>query len=1023
MPEEQFIHTVNDLKPSEDYNFLRREGIRLIQLLSGNVWTDYNAHDPGVTLLEALCYTLTDLGYRTSFDIKDLIAPEEDEKDWKGVFHTTREILPCNPVTTTDFRKLIIDVDGVKNAWVEPSSDYEHLMFLNTLPAAPGSDTPSVELSFEEGEPIRLKGLYKITVDYEEEIIAENRQQQVDEVIRKKLNMHRNLCEDFLSLRPVEYELFTMEAEVQVFEGSDIEKINAKIYQVIHNFFSPAIQFYTWQQMEEKGYSAEEILEGPLLKHGFIDTTELERSERYMDIHLSDIISLIIDIPGVIAVKKCTFPIETQSAFSDFTQWITNIKEKEKAPRLDIDNSTVNFIRSGDRHRSDQDKQPDKERVKAIFNFLQSERPAPKAKGSIEEITMPRGEFMNVADYYPFQYSLPSCYGLQEQVVDRSVEMSIIESAAHRTQVLQSIAAQAYGKPLDALNEEERTRVGKEFTLSSLPDKSKQVLQLRGFLMVFEQIMADYLSQLNHLPDLFSFDPSKTQTYFPQPLQGIYDSEALFVSVRKYHDQLQKLMETDSVYLKRRNAILDHLLARVGQDWGTYNFATASTEEYKQRTAIANKCRFLMNYSQVSSYRGTGYDYSNADQTWNTSNIAGMKKRICMLLDLKEEGTTTIAKDWISVEPSNRPDRLAMLKVVLRDPDSNQTLLESNDYEQDEVNKILNYILAFGFDRTLYDLDKRRDNYAYKLKDTNPEGANQFVAFHNESNWEVLNSSFEKALDTLKQLAYSENFHVLEHILLRPRINPQVSGNQQMPNSLLNITETPPENYSGSQPGKAAPYNFRMDKVPDPADPNNWVLRLSLRQGRYNVIICEEDFHHQEHIRKRVERLRKVGTDSRKYRRQKNADNRFEFSIIDDQKELAVSAESYQKAEDMEKLIKSLINYFSYDLKLIGEEDADALNFASYADPYSFRVSLFVPAWPEKFRDPRFRHLFERAVYMETPAHVYPDVYWLSYGEMKDFEVVYKSWLEETAANAIPDNDITSNLIDMVNKIRRMYHA
>ncbi|MGP1667606.1 MAG: hypothetical protein ACTS5I_17245, partial [Rhodanobacter sp.] len=35
------------------FELLRERGIALIQALSGAVWSDYNYHDPGVTLLEA----------------------------------------------------------------------------------------------------------------------------------------------------------------------------------------------------------------------------------------------------------------------------------------------------------------------------------------------------------------------------------------------------------------------------------------------------------------------------------------------------------------------------------------------------------------------------------------------------------------------------------------------------------------------------------------------------------------------------------------------------------------------------------------------------------------------------------------------------------------------------------------------------------------------------------------------------------------------------------------------------------
>ena len=58
---------------SENYDLLLEKGISLVQNYSGENWTDYNYHDPGVTLLEQLCYALTDLGYRTNFPIEDLL--------------------------------------------------------------------------------------------------------------------------------------------------------------------------------------------------------------------------------------------------------------------------------------------------------------------------------------------------------------------------------------------------------------------------------------------------------------------------------------------------------------------------------------------------------------------------------------------------------------------------------------------------------------------------------------------------------------------------------------------------------------------------------------------------------------------------------------------------------------------------------------------------------------------------------------------------------------------------------------
>jgi len=62
------------LESSEDYLFLRRKGIEYIEQMGSNWWTDYNSHDPGITILEALCYAITELGFRTGWNIKDILA-------------------------------------------------------------------------------------------------------------------------------------------------------------------------------------------------------------------------------------------------------------------------------------------------------------------------------------------------------------------------------------------------------------------------------------------------------------------------------------------------------------------------------------------------------------------------------------------------------------------------------------------------------------------------------------------------------------------------------------------------------------------------------------------------------------------------------------------------------------------------------------------------------------------------------------------------------------------------------------
>ena len=122
MQESITIQKHPQLPESSDYNFLRKKGLDYIEQLSSAIWTDYNIHDPGITILELLCYAITDLGYRTSLDIKDLIAEKNSEDNGASAlrqgFFTAADILTINPWTSADYRKLLIDVDGIKNAWL-----------------------------------------------------------------------------------------------------------------------------------------------------------------------------------------------------------------------------------------------------------------------------------------------------------------------------------------------------------------------------------------------------------------------------------------------------------------------------------------------------------------------------------------------------------------------------------------------------------------------------------------------------------------------------------------------------------------------------------------------------------------------------------------------------------------------------------------------------------------------------------------------------------------------------------------
>ncbi|HET9397830.1 MAG TPA: hypothetical protein VFO45_03345, partial [Sphingomicrobium sp.] len=55
--------------PILDWSALVEEGRSTLASMSDGRWTDFNVHDPGITILELIAYALTDLGYRANHSV------------------------------------------------------------------------------------------------------------------------------------------------------------------------------------------------------------------------------------------------------------------------------------------------------------------------------------------------------------------------------------------------------------------------------------------------------------------------------------------------------------------------------------------------------------------------------------------------------------------------------------------------------------------------------------------------------------------------------------------------------------------------------------------------------------------------------------------------------------------------------------------------------------------------------------------------------------------------------------------
>ena len=737
---EEFTSIPKSFKPvaSQDYELLRSEGLKHIENLSSAIWTDYNAHDPGITTLEALCYAITELGYRTGFDMKDFLRSADGNLVTGQALFTAKDILTVNPLTINDYRKLLIDIEGIHNAWLIADDvkldEKKNKHAVNEVEIF--ADCKADELTFTPNlQPLFLSGLYRVLLDldfddrlgdlnngeiitgnpssaafYEGEFVfqvnlpewkntdftfatnAQNpvnvdslsilqkekqfefslkltdastlvftvsiplnpssknvtlvdvqqmfdftvagKKEKVAEIFAtylkkisksksivqsatKSLNEHRNLCEDFIEVTTIDDEEIAFCFDTDVNPGSDIEKIQAEIFYSIENYLNPSVDFYSLTELLDKKIPVDEIFTGPILQHGFIDTDQLEQTNLRTVIHTSDIINLLMDIEGVLSIRNFQMTKYDSDgkpmACCTSQKWCIEITPLHK-PVLSTDKSKIVLFKNQFPFLAQYAE------VRDTVLVLHAIRSRAKLNGLEQDLPVPSGNKRDTESYWPLQYDFPQTYGIGQ-----------------------------YGLPPGATS----TRIA-------------QQRQLKAYLMFYEQLLADFYSQLSNAHQLFSIENIK-QTYFAQFLKDIKDLDPVYsatglfgsletvltdqVATAELKNGWQTLYEDKNTFEDRRGRFLDHLLSRFAESFNDYallmyriNYEDKTEEKISFSDLSDAKRNVIKNYPSISSERGKGFNYfpQKADftvdttQLWDTQNVSGIEKRISFLAGIND---------------------------------------------------------------------------------------------------------------------------------------------------------------------------------------------------------------------------------------------------------------------------------------------------------------------------------------------------------------------------------------------------
>ncbi len=557
-----------------DYSALLTQGTALVQELTGAIWTNYNYSDPGVTILEQLCYALTELAYRADFPVQDLLGAQGSGQIdlLRQGLYPARSIMPVNPVTAMDFRRLIIDrVAEVRNTWFTP------------VPAS---------------EAAGVCGLYRIAVLLPPkgcgcECECECHHPHGDAVVKqvlKRYGAHRALCEDVQACEVLKTIPTGVFADVHLDDHSDPDTVLAQLLFALGLSLTPEPKRTSLKAQIDVGRTTSEIFNGPLMLRGFITDDQLMPLPRQVSVE--GLLAIMVETPGVLSVDDLTVRVGDSP------------HARHPGDVIDIPDGCILTLESQSRM--------ERGTLRLFYDGVVCHPNPDRVKRLLERAWAAHRQTYPLWTEYGEAYRPPSGKG-----ADLSAYTSV------QTQFPPAYGIGAYGLPSD---------VG--------PTRDAQAKQLKGYLMPFDQLMADYFSQLAFVRNLFSINAGGDKTYAWQSLLRIVPDVAPLLAP-SYETGMAALIASTDPVAARQSAVLDFLLSFYAESLARPSPAVGDshTRSVQHAERLKAKQTLLTKMVPATRDRGRGFNYGSVDPQ---RGMAGLEVRCRIELALLDDGTRRI---------------------------------------------------------------------------------------------------------------------------------------------------------------------------------------------------------------------------------------------------------------------------------------------------------------------------------------------------------------------------------------------
>jgi len=591
------------------YEQLVTRGVTLAQALSGRVWTDYNAHDPGLTLLEQLCFALTELVHRADFPIPDHLADVHGRLDADLLaLPPAASAYPCRPTTADDYRRLLIDRVGQRDG-----GSASHGGLDDALPAL---------------APDAIGGLWTLALrpaiddagaDIHARLAAEARGLWL-----AQRNLGEDLAAEIAMVEPVDVALA---AVVEIGGARDPAEIAAQIYVDCARYIANRPARRTQAEMLAAGATVEALFTGPEMRHGVIDFGDAAEADWRPRIgRLREIVAAVEGVREVLGLRLVSPGGDANGADP------LDACGPGKAPRLCVPGVDATGAAPGvvlrrlgktlDLSRAD---------IDAFIRDQRNSRLARRgtASGSVAGLTeLPPGRFRRLDAYRSVAFELPEIYGVGPRG-------------------LPAMSGSIPTTPTDA--------GGRPGALAPA-ERRAAATQLKAYLALFDQVIAHGLGRLQQARELFSVGlQGATGPNEPRldndALPGI---EALY---RAPPDDASAPVRLDAARaLDRKHRALDHLLALQGESHrqnSLRQFLGHLWPAQRDQLLIENKRDYLKAILTLARDRAAGFDYSRP--SWNRAdndgadgdgddNASALTRRVGLLIGFRPQGTRSLVR-------------------------------------------------------------------------------------------------------------------------------------------------------------------------------------------------------------------------------------------------------------------------------------------------------------------------------------------------------------------------------------------